>query len=258
MFVPARGKRPVPVVCHFMYTTLASHIRNSRIRRAQRNADLVLLDYDDPAKFADAGLPVERCAYSVNERLYRDRGLKREVDVGFYCVWRMAPERRALHGWLTDFCKKKGYVYRGSHRFVKGYPELLAGAKVIVHLNRTPTTRPARIFDVAASRTALLSNPMPEVSGERWKPWKHYVPFEKPTGHYVEKRRSAAPPYTDKDCAEIIKGLEWLLDEGHWGEVAQRAHEYVLANHTWAVRARQLRATFLDIFPELRKKMGES
>jgi spore maturation protein CgeB len=62
------------------------------------------------------------------------------------------------------------------------------------------------------------------------------------------------PPYADEDCAEIVKGLEWLLDEGHWEEIAQQAHEYVLANHTWAVRARQLRGIFLETFPDLKGK----
>lgn len=247
LFTPRKGAdRPLPVVCHFLYTTLNQHIYQSRVDRANNNADLVLLDYEQIPQFeAAVNCPVDRCAYSVNEKYYYPRG-KKDIDVGFYAIWRYNPERIHLDAWLEDFCNRKGYVYGSNrgHILRDEYPELLSRSKVVIHLNRTPTTRPARIFDVAASGAVLLSNPMPEVSGEQWIDSEHYLSFETPTSLYKESNVSSVKEFDDKDCQEIISGLEYLLDGGEWGRIAQSAYEYVIKNHTWAVRAKQLRGTF--------------
>lgn len=248
LFIPLRGSRSIPVVCHFIYTTLLQHIYWSRVERAKKNADMVLLDYDQIDRFQPyLEIPVRRLAYAVNEKYYFDRGHKRIYDVGFFSIWKYNPERPRLDRWLEGFCKRKGYTYctnRGRDMKEK-YADHLAQCKVVIHLNRNETTRPARIFDVAASRTALLSNPMPEVSGEEFVPYQHYVPFQSPTSSYTEEKRRVAP-YTDNDCRQIANGLEYLLDEGHWENVATRAYDYVLKNHTWATRATQLRQVFSE------------
>lgn len=251
------GTYQVPqVVMYALYPTLSAGHYRRRLERARHNADLVLIDHDDLGRWeCDSGLNVRRLAYSVNERYYRDRGYRRDIDVGFYCIYGFNKERPALDVWLDDFCKRKGYVYESTHGKSVGvrYADLLARTKVVVHLNRTPTTRPPRIFDCAASGTALLSNPMPLVSGEYWGINEHYCAFNRPYSlDYAEYTDSDISAYGDCYCEEVIAGLEWLLDRGHWEEIAARAKQYVLACHTWERRAQELYGILLDTFPKLR------
>jgi hypothetical protein len=112
------------------------------------------------------------------------------------------------------------------------------------------------MFDTAACGAALLSNPMPRVSGEHWEPWVHYAPFDEPQDVYQEKAEPWAS-LSDAECEDVIDGLECLLDDGCWEHVAQRAKEYVLACHTWERRAVELRGILLDTFPHLREKVQE-
>lgn len=257
--VPGIGARKIPLVNYVLYPTLNESTFNSRVRRANTHANAVLLDHDRLERWKErCSRPIRRLAYSVDERYYRDRGLIRDIDVGFYCVYAYSRERPALDKWLEDFCKRKGYRYRTTRgRNVRTrYSKLLARTKVVVHMNRTPQTRPPRIFDTAACRAALLSNPMPRVSGENWEPMVHYVPFKEPHSQDYKPPKSH-PEYNDKACQEIIRGLAWLLDDGNWEAVAERAHQYVLACHTWRVRATELTGILLDIFPQLRKGREE-
>lgn len=259
LFTPSKGQRKIPIVYHSLYATLDDQIYESRIQRALKTADLVLLDHDDIGRWErDTGLPVRRLAYSVDERYYCDRGVARDIDVGFYCVYAFNSERPALGEWLEGYCKQRGYVYLSTHGENVGtkYADLLARTKVVVHINRTQRTRPPRIFDTAACRTAFLGNPLPEVSGEHWEPWVHYVPFNRPYSK-VYTPFTKWGRLTDKDCKEIATGLQWLLDEGHWKHIAERAHSYVLSCHTWAQRAKELRRILLDVFPDLREGVGD-
>ncbi len=258
VITPAKGNRTMPLAFYCLYPTLAGNIFKDRVNRAKQFADLVLLDHDNVQKWAQEGLVARRLAYSVNERYYRDRGLQRDIDVGFYCIWGHNPARPAFERWLGDFCLRKGYRFHGlkGNGVGTSYPELLARTKVVVHLNRTAYTRPPRIFDAAASGAALLSNPMPSVSGEYWQPFTHYWPFYNPVDQYQEGAPRVAE-FTDEECSEVIDGLVALLDGGEWEPVAQNAKSYVLACHTWEQRAKELRGILLDVFPRLRKQAGE-
>ena len=253
---PRKGKRVSPLVYYALYPTLAGHIREKRRTIAhEAGADLVLVDHDRLENWTD--IPARRLAYSVNELYYADLGLHRDIDVGFYCIWGHNPGRPAFERWLEDLCRRKGYRFYGLNGGWVGetYARLLAQTKVVVHLNRTPETRPTRIFDCAAAGAALLSNPMPRVSGEWFWPWMHYAPFYQPNDQYQENAPQRGE-YTERECEEVVHGLEWLLDEGAWEYVAQQARAYVLACHTWRVRAVQLRALLLDQFPDLRAVAG--
>ena len=247
------ARHPIPVVYWSLYPTLNKTTFADRAAMAREQADLVLLDHDDVGRWSNAvSVPVRRLAYATDEYRYCDRGMARSVDVGFYNVYAYSAERPGLDDWLDSFCKRKGYNYLSTKGQNVGdeYPSLVSNTKVMIHLNRTPKTRPPRIFDCAASRTALLSNPMPAVSGEHFEPWVHYGTFNNPRST-TYRPFDQYPSYSDKQCEEIIHGMEWLLDEGHWEHVAERAHQYVMACHTWRVRAVQLRGILLDVFPEL-------
>ena len=62
------------------------------------------------------------------------------------------------------------------------------------------------------------------------------------------QKTASREAYTDAECAQVIQGLEWLLDDGHWQEVAANAKDYVLKHHTWATRAKQLRTIIHEEF----------
>ena len=259
VFLPGRSLRDgfPPVVQHVLYPTLTTGHYRSRMDRAKENADLVSLDHDDLARWGKhelGNIPARRCAYSVNERFYRDRGRERDIDVGFYCVQAYNSSRQALDNWLESVCRRKGWRYHSIKDSVGvAYADLLARTKVVVHQNRTRLTRPPRIFDCGATRTALLSNPMPGVSGEHWMPWMHYAPFELPgPSAYEPYDPASVAKYEDWECDQVLFGLEWLLEQDNWKVVAEQAHQYVLSCHTWAQRAVELYGIFLDVFPHLR------
>jgi glycosyltransferase involved in cell wall biosynthesis len=210
---------------------------------------MVLLDHDNLARWADLGIPVRRCAYSVDETRYRDRGLERDVDVGFFCVWKYSPERAALSDWLAVYCQKRGWRYATNFGELRqDYPELLARSKVVVHLNRTPNTRPPRIFDAAACGTAVVASRMPAVAGECWEDGVTYAAFDRPTATYHDDEDDRVAPYTDADCQQIADALDLLIAGGHWQQMGERARAYVLREHTWRVRAQQLHQTLKEAF----------
>jgi len=248
-FTPAPGgKRRVPVAYYCLYPTLCDHIYIDRRHRAEENADLVLLEHDRLERWQDMSIPVRRCAYSVNEFYYRDTGAERDVDVGFYSVWNYNPERRALHEWLKGYCKRQGYRYWTTHglNVEAQYPALLARTKVVVHINRTPMTRPPRIFDASACGAAVLASRMPEVSGEEWVDGVTYAAFDKPVAQYHDEEFGHVDAYTDDDCEELAEALEYLVDDGYWQQIAQQAQKYVLDHHTWSQRAHELRLTLAE------------
>jgi hypothetical protein len=255
---PGPGKRKVPIVSQVLYPTLNESTYRDRLRRANTHADAVFIDHDRLERWQEFPRPARRLAYSVNEYYYRDQGLIRDIDVGFYYVTGFSKERPALDEWLEGFCKRKGYRYRST----KGknartrYAQLLARTKVVVHLNRTPYTRPPRIFDAAASGAAFLGNPVPQVSGEYWGYETHYAPFVSPFSTEYKPFESS-PKYDDHLCRHIRAGLARLLDRGHWEEVAHNAKQYVMSCHLWRHRAKELRGMLLDIFPQLRKGREE-
>jgi hypothetical protein len=255
---PGPGKRKVPIVSQVLYPTLNESTYRDRLRRANTHADAVFIDHDRLERWQEFPRPARRLAYSVNEYYYRDQGLIRDIDVGFYYVTGFSKERPALDEWLEGFCKRKGYRYRST----KGknartrYAQLLARTKVVVHLNRTPYTRPPRIFDAAASGAAFLGNPVPQVSGEYWGYETHYAPFVSPFSTEYKPFESS-PKYDDHLCRHIRAGLARLLDRGHWEEVAHNAKQYVMSCHLWRHRAVELRGMLLDIFPQLRKGREE-
>ena len=116
------------------------------------------------------------------------------------------------------------------------------GAIVTAWHNRTPLVITAGQQD----RRHIALDPM--LSGDLVGLAKPYVKLS-----HEPYQAEDVPAYDDGDCEEVAAGLEWLLDEGHWEAVAEAAHQYVLACHTWAQRARELYGMLLDVFPHLRE-----
>jgi len=246
----------VPQVCMYaLYPTLTGSHFNTRVGRAKKNADIVLIDHDVVEVWKKATkLPCFRMAYCTNEKYYMPSD--KDIDVGFYYVLGWNKERAAMDRWLKGFCSTRGWVYHSTDGESVGrdYRDLLSHTKVIVHMNRTMKTRPPRIFDASVSGCAVLSNPMPVVSGENWN--EMYVGFQWPRSEeYKQFDKVEIPVYTDQDCGQVARGLEILIGENDYLEIAQRAREYVLQCHTWKTRAIQLRKTICTAFPKIAAKV---
>ena len=244
ILAPKVAKHKVPVIYWSLYPTLTpGHLKKERAR-AQRNANLALVDHDNLKHWEGLGIPVRRLAYSVNERYYYDRGSERDIDVNFACYREYSHERPALDAWLRDYCGRRGWSYASGSGFAgEDYAVLMARSKVVVHILRTPQTRPPRMFDTAACGTAMLSNPMPAVSGEHFERGTMYRVFNNPFSAGVSDGQRHPPQKTmgDASCGEIITELDYLLTGDNWRGVAENAKSYVLSCHTWQHRATELR-----------------
>ena len=208
ILAPRAAKHKVKAIYWSLYPTLTQGHLKKEQARAKYNANLVLLDHDNEKRWGGLGIPVRRLAYSVNERYYYDRELERAIDVNFACYPEYSYERPALDAWLRDYCGRRGWSYAsGCHYDGEDYAVLMARSKVVVHILRTPQIRPPRMFDTAACGTAMLSNPMPVVSGEHFDPGTMYRVFNKPFSAGVSDGQRHPPQKTmdDSVCAEIIK-----------------------------------------------------
>ena len=206
-----------PLVYHAVDSTLSpAHLRDRQMHATQ--ADLVLVDHDRLGHFPGK---VRRLGYCVNDRLFRDYGEEKTVDVAFHCRTKGSPDRAELRDWLGDYCRAHGYTYAAGDRAWEEYARAFNRAKITVNLARTVTNRPHRVFDAMACRTCLLTSPLPPVSGEERRAGVHYAEW--------------------RDFDDMAARIEGLLSSGQWRAIADAGHELVHRAHTWAVRAGELR-----------------
>jgi len=217
------GDAPIPVVYYAVDSTLSfDHLRHRY--EQSRQADLVLVDFDDLDTFYDEFVPVKRLSYCVNDRMFYPRD--KVTDVGFYAG--ITDDRRELHEWLEMFCTQHGYTFEGGRRNAHEYCKAIGQTRVNINFNRNPETRAHRCYDVMASRSCLLTSPMPPVSGEHWQAGAQYLEWQ------------------DRD--QLAEQIQTALD-GEWDVIADRAYGYV-QDHTWAARARQLHAMLTEFIAE--------
>ncbi len=228
LWIDWRGNGP-PLAYVVTDSTLSEQHYRDRYEQA-RQADLVLVDWDRLERFADLGRPVRRLSYSVNDRLFRDSGQQRAVDVGVYMNLDI-PRRRELALFLADHCQQRGWRLEVATFAGPAYAAAFGRTKLAVQLERTATTRAHRVFDALAAGCCLLTTPEPAVSGEERQAGRHYREW--------------------LDLPGLGEQIDWLLVSGEWQTVARAGYELVHRAHTWSVRARQLRQTLAEVFPWL-------
>jgi len=215
-------KGDTPLIYYVVDSTLsANHYRERRV--AAEQADLVLVDWDKLERFA-GGAPVRRLSYCVNDKMFAPKYGDYTTDVGFFC--NHTPERGRLNEALLEFCENNEYTYQSGHRGGVSYAKSLARCRINVNLNRNSETRTHRCFDVMASRSCLLTSPLPKVSDEL-----------KGDGCYGI--------YKDGELETMIFVL---LKTSKWQAISNAGYEMVQQYHTWAVRARQLAAIIREEF----------
>lgn len=217
----------IPVAYYVVDSTLSGGHYKARLGPA-KDADLILVEHDRLSRFGGLGPPVRRFGYCVNDKLFHDYHLDKAVDVGMYCRVSGAPHRRELMDWLEAFCDERGYIFAGGKRVQIKYAQAFNRTRISVNLSRTVTNRPHRVFDAMACRTCLLTSSLPPVSGEVRTAGTHYLEF--------------------RECDDLTDTIDRVLASGEWQSIADQGHELVHKQHTWAIRARELRQVFAEEF----------
>lgn len=193
-----------------------------------RQADLVLVDWDDPTRFAGARGPAVRVPYCVNDRLFYDRGLPRTVDVAFVANIRGVPGREALHEQLAALCRDRGWTYVAGQRIGEAYALAFATSRVVIHVERNAQTRAHRCFDAPAAGACLVTDTDPRLLAPDLCPYLHYWPL---VGE-----------------GPLVQTLSLLLSTAQWQDVGLCGQAEVLRRHTWGVRATELYRLFVETF----------
>jgi glycosyltransferase involved in cell wall biosynthesis len=206
-----------PSICFIIDSTLSEAHYQIRAERA-RHVGVVLVDHDDLERFGNSGA-VYRLTYCVNDHLFRDYGEEKTVDISFHCG--SDAMRSELRRKLATFCAVNGYVYKSGILPHIEYAHAMARSKVVANWLRTPENRPHRVFDAMACGSALITQRIPYVLGDCVKAGRDYVAVDSHIELQSEAKR--------------------LLDSGAWADIAKAGHCIVMEQHTWSVRARQLR-----------------
>lgn len=204
--------------------SLAQFERN---KAQARGADLMLIDSDELDKFRPIGIPARRFAYAVNEQLFYPRD--KIFDVAFLC-W-LTDERRVVQNACYDICARHQWSFITNDHGAYDWPEyarLLSSAKVVVHMPHVKNARSWRVFDVMAARGALLSLPIPAVSGDDIVAGTHYREYH--------------------NTQSLERELTSLLTDRRWEAIAEAGYQHVMAHHTWRTRSAQLRETIREVF----------
>lgn len=210
-----------PLVYVAIDSTLSEDHLNARLQRAA-NADLILVDHGPLEDFYQLDKPVMRWNYCVNDNLMKDYGEGRDIDVSFHCGGRNSEERKELRLILSHYCEEVGLTYASGVLHPTDYARSMARSKIVVNWPRHPNNRPHRVFDAMACGACLVTGPLPCVPGDCLMIGTDYIRITQTN--------------------EVTAAIGQLLDSGQWQEVARTGEKFVRLNHTWAIRARQLRA----------------
>lgn len=213
-----------PVAYLVIDSTLSDAHYHARLAQAAKS-DLILVDHDRLNRFNSSGKPVRRLAYCVNDQVFKP--FEKTQDISFHCSsggskgHPGADERTQLRQYLHDLAQEHRWTYRSGVLGLLDYAESMGRSRVVVNWPRTPTNRPHRVFDAMASGACVVSGLLPNIAEDKRIASKHLVEFE--------------------EFSQLRKLLHELLELGWWEPIARSGRELVMGNHTWSVRAKELR-----------------
>lgn len=219
---------PLPIVYMAIDSTLTPEHYESRLGQA-KNADLVLVDHDRLDRFK-VGKTTRRLNYCVNDGVFRDYGLPKNADVAFHCntTGPGGQERGRWKEILRRHCDERGYVFRTGLLGNPEYAYSFNSARITVNVPRTELNRPHRIFDAMACRGCVLTAPIPVIEGDEILENYDFAQADSPE--------------------QMLRQIDSLLEYGHWQSIADNGYRVVMANHTWAIRAKELRTMLAQEF----------
>jgi len=216
----------IPVVFLSIDSTLSNEHSQDRFNQSQR-ANLVLVDHDLLELYSTRlKQPVYQFPYCVNDKIfYRDDTKERINDIAFHCSSSAhvgSDERKRIRRLLHDLSVKHNWSYRSGVLDIHDYAESFRTSKIVVNQSRTPINRPHRIFDAMACGAMVLTSPLPYTIDDKLKYAIDYDVFE--NDNWLEKQ------------------LDFYLNHPLSLEsTALSGYTNVLLNHTWSIRAKQLR-----------------
>lgn len=200
-----------------------------RFKHAQQ-FDLVLVDHDEPKRFTNRkGKRAARLPYCVNEKIFYDYQLPKVNEIAYHCSGghnTLGQVDRALtRRWLHTWSAEHEASYRSGVLGLKDYARSMASSKVVVNVPRTLINRNHRILDAMACKACVVSAPFAAVKTDKFVVGTHYLGYE--------------------DFGGLDRMLHMALQNGDetWQRVAEDGYQHVMAYHTWATRATELRQT---------------
>lgn len=219
----------IPYVFLSIDSTLSDAHYRARFEQA-RTANLVLVDHDNVNRFFNVTHKVYQFPYCVNDKVFYRTDDHKYRDIVYHCsatAHAGIDERKRIRRLLHDLSTKHNWSYKSGVLPLDQYATSMRHAKIVVNQSRTPNNRPHRIFDAMACGAMVLTSKLPRIDSDGLfnseQDWKHI--------EYLD----------DFD-------LEDSLDRALNGKpvnmlnfVADNGYNLVMQNHTWSIRARQLR-----------------
>lgn len=215
----------IPYVFLDIDSTLSDAHYRDRFKQSQM-ADLILVDHDDLNRFFNPQhASVIQFPYCVNDKVfYRDDRI-RNIDIAYHCsssAHAGINERKRIRNLLDELATKHNWVYRSGVLPLEQYAESFRTAKIVVNQSRTPNNRPHRIFDAMACGAMVMTSPLPFKKSDKIVDFDTHVEFG-----------------NDK---ALESHLEFFLNNKEQLDLmANDGYSSVIQNHTWSIRAKQLR-----------------
>lgn len=212
-----------PPKVYFTFDSFLSPHHLSIRREQARQADLVLVDHDDISRFTSDGIKARQFPYCTNDHLYKP--LDKTIDIVYHCG---SGSKSNNPGWekrsrtrieIGEISRQRGWSYASGALSPVEYAASMGTARIVANSNRLYNHRPHREFDAMACKAAFLTEAYPDTPEDKTMANIHYA------------------TYID---GQIEYKLSELLD-GSWEGYAERGYELIMNNHTWAIRAKQLR-----------------
>lgn len=213
----------LPVVFLSIDSTLSKEHYDARIKQALIS-DLVLVDHDDINRFMVGGINTYQFPYCVNDKVFYRDNRERTVDIAYHCsssAHAGIEQRKHIRQLLHDLSVKHNWNYRSGVLSLDQYAESFRTAKIVVNQSRTPQNRPHRIFDAMACGAMVLTSPLPFIESDDLHNMINYLEFD---------NDSRLESYIDTN-----------LYSGWYDKFANNGYNTVMQNHTWSIRAKQLR-----------------
>jgi len=213
-------KKGPPIIYYSIDSTLSYEHYKERYEQGKRS-DLILLDQDNPSRFVSTGTPVEMLNYCVNDRLFSPREKKYDVSM-LYAKGKLgSQERQVLSQFLQMESKSNGWTWVTGGRKLPKYAEIMGESRISISHPRVFGNRPHRTFDAMACRSMLITGMLPIIRGDLINAGIDYAYY--------------------KNASTIPETIHTALAYGQWEEYAERGYRKVIENHTWEIRAKQLR-----------------
>lgn len=227
----------IPYVFLSIDSTLSEDHYKARLRQTSL-ANLVLVDHDDIKRFKTNHCNTYQFPYCVNDKVFYRDNRERTVDIAYHCsssAHAGIEQRKHIRQFLHDLSVKHNWNYRSGVLPLDQYAESFRNSKIVVNQSRTPTNRPHRIFDAMACGAMVLTSKIPHLyldrlideTSETWYTNKCY-------GEYLNDKDL-------EDKLEILLSKNLVDGSNFYESIAERGYNTVMQNHTWSIRAKQLR-----------------